>query len=219
LGRYVREQKIMSWEEAIRKSSALPAATIGMIDRGLIAVGMFADLVVLDPATVIDRATYEEPALPSIGIRHVLVNGKIALGDGAATGVRGGRALMRGPGMPSRPMSTGTRAASAELKPSDVPIAIAVTQRADARAATGRLAVGPKSGRASLDATQFGVLQTADGWASISGVGTFGDGSQRAFVATLDRQEAPRGLVTLTLAIEGEAPYRRAIDLRTLTAK
>ena len=94
----------MSWEEAIRKSSALPAATIGMVDRGLIAVGMAADLVVLDPATVIDRATYEEPALPSEGVRYVLVNGTLALNNGAATGVRSGRALLRTSQMPSRPM-------------------------------------------------------------------------------------------------------------------
>ena len=75
LGRYVREQKIMSWEQAIRKSSWLPAATIGMSDRGLIALGMAADITVFDPNTIIDHATYENPALPSEGVRHVLVNG------------------------------------------------------------------------------------------------------------------------------------------------
>ena len=79
LGRYVREQKIMTWEQAIRKSSWLPAATIGMTDRGLLAIGMAADVTVFDPATVIDRATYESPALPSEGVRFVLVNGKVAL--------------------------------------------------------------------------------------------------------------------------------------------
>jgi N-acyl-D-amino-acid deacylase len=218
LGRYVREQKIMSWEEAIRKSSALPAATIGMVDRGLVAVGMAADLVVLDPATVIDRATYEEPALPSIGIQYVLVNGKIALSEGVATGVQGGRALRRGPGMPSRPMSLGGRV-SAELKSPDVPIVIDIAQRAGARSATGRFMYGPKGARKSLDATELGVLQAAEGWASISGVGTFSDGSQRAFVATLDQQDAPRGLVMLTMTIEGEEPSRGAIGLRTLAPK
>lgn len=68
-------------------------ATIGMVDRGMVAVGMAADLVVFDPATLVDRATYEEPALPSEGIRHVLVNGAVTLRNGVATGVRGGRAL------------------------------------------------------------------------------------------------------------------------------
>ena len=62
-----------------------------MVDRGLIAIGMAADLTVFDPKTVIDRATYENPALPSEGIRHVLVNGGLALRDGVATGARGRR--------------------------------------------------------------------------------------------------------------------------------
>lgn len=70
---------IMSWEQAIRKSSWLPASTIGMSDRGLIARGMAADLAIIDPHTIIDRATYEDPALPSEGIRHVLVNGRVAI--------------------------------------------------------------------------------------------------------------------------------------------
>ena len=60
-------------------------ATIGMSDRGLIALGMAADIVVFDPNTIIDRATYENPALPSEGVRHVLVNGVVALKDGVAT--------------------------------------------------------------------------------------------------------------------------------------
>ena len=86
LGRYVREQKIMSWEQAIRKSSWLPAATIGMSDRGLIALGMAADIAVFDPNTIIDHATYENPALPSEGVKHVLVNGVLALEGRRADG-------------------------------------------------------------------------------------------------------------------------------------
>ena len=214
LGRYVREQQIMSWEEAIRKSSALPAATLGMIDRGLIAVGMAADLVVLDPATVIDRATYEEPALPSIGIQYVLVNGKIALSEGVATGTQGGRPLLRGPSMPSRPMRLGGRVA-AELKSPQVPIAVDITQRAGARSATGRLVSAPGAPR-SIVATRLGILQVGDGWASVTGVGTIKDGTERAFVATFDRHDAPRGLVTVTMVIEGEEPVRSALVLRAL---
>src|SRR6185436_1560564 len=110
LGRYVREQKIMSWEQAIRKSSWLPASTIGMSDRGLIALGMAADIVVFDPNTIIDRATYEDPALPSEGVKHVFVNGVLALKDGAATGNKSGRALLRSANMPSRPASADLRA-------------------------------------------------------------------------------------------------------------
>ena len=77
LGRYVREQKALTWEDAIRKMTGLPAATIGLVDRGLLAAGMTADVAVFDPATVIDHATFAEPTLPSDGIRFVLVNGRL----------------------------------------------------------------------------------------------------------------------------------------------
>lgn len=70
------------------KSSWLPASTIGMSDRGLIAAGMAADITVFDPNTIIDHATYENPALPSEGVKFVLVNGVVALKNGAATGAR-----------------------------------------------------------------------------------------------------------------------------------
>ena len=76
LGRYVREQQALTWEDAVRKMTGLPAATVGLVDRGRLAVGMAADVVVFDPATVIDHATFEAPMEPSEGIRHVLVNGR-----------------------------------------------------------------------------------------------------------------------------------------------
>ena len=75
LGRYVRETKALTWEDAVRKMTALPASTIGMVDRGFVATGMAADLTVFDPATVIDRATYDDPARLSEGIRLVLSTG------------------------------------------------------------------------------------------------------------------------------------------------
>src|SRR4029079_8690967 len=105
LGRYVREQRVLTWEDAIRKMTALPANTIGMIDRGFIAPGMAADITVFDPNTVIDRATYEDPAQLSEGIRDVIVNGAVALRNRKPTGARGGRVLARPAHMPSRPMN------------------------------------------------------------------------------------------------------------------
>jgi len=95
LGEFVREKQVMSLEEAIHKMSGLPARTIGMRDRGLLQVGLAADVVVFDPETVIDHATYEEPTRMSDGIVHVIVNGRMAWQDGAATGIRAGRALQR----------------------------------------------------------------------------------------------------------------------------
>jgi hypothetical protein len=105
LGHYVRETHALTWEDAVRKMTALPANTVGIVDRGFLMPGMVADVTVFDPNTVIDHATYENPALVSEGIRHVLVNGKLALRDGKVTGERAGRTLLRSAHMPTRPMS------------------------------------------------------------------------------------------------------------------
>lgn len=97
LGRYVREQGLLTLEDAVRKMTSLPADRLGLRQRGQLRAGFFADVVVLDPATVIDRSTYDRPHQLSIGIRHVLVNGVPVVRDGAVTGTTPGRAL-RGPG-------------------------------------------------------------------------------------------------------------------------
>jgi dihydroorotase/N-acyl-D-amino-acid deacylase len=97
LGRYVREQHLLTLEDAVRKMSSGPAARLSLFDRGLIREGMFADLVLFDPATVIDKATFEKPHQLSVGIVDVWVNGVLVVKDGAVTGAKPGRAV-RGPG-------------------------------------------------------------------------------------------------------------------------
>ena len=97
LGRYVREQKLMPLEYAVRKMTSLAAQRVGLSDRGLIRPGMFADITVFDPATVADRATFENPHQPSAGIEYVFVNGQLVLRKGQLTSARPGRGL-RGPG-------------------------------------------------------------------------------------------------------------------------
>jgi N-acyl-D-amino-acid deacylase len=97
LGHYVREQKVIPLEEAIRKLTSLPATNLKLRDRGRLSEGAYADVVVFDPATVQDHATYEEPHQYSTGVAHVLVNGKLVLRDGEHTGALPGRVL-RGPG-------------------------------------------------------------------------------------------------------------------------
>jgi dihydroorotase/N-acyl-D-amino-acid deacylase len=97
LGKYVRQDAVLTLEEAIRKMTSQAAIRVGITDRGLVRPGMMADLVVFDPATVADKATFEQPNRYSVGIRHVLVNGKAVVADGAITNERPGRAL-RGPG-------------------------------------------------------------------------------------------------------------------------
>ena len=90
LGRYVRERGLLDLPTAVRKMTALPAERFGLRDRGLLATGMVADVVVFDPATVLDRATYDEPLLTPIGIRAVLVNGRVAVHDGEVARVGAG---------------------------------------------------------------------------------------------------------------------------------
>ena len=93
LGRYTREQQVLTLPEAIYKMTALSANRFRLHDRGRIAVGQIADLVVLDAARVIDGATYEEPLIPPLGIVHVLVAGAAVIRDGQDTGVRNGQLL------------------------------------------------------------------------------------------------------------------------------
>jgi len=97
LGKYVREEKVITLAEAVRRLSGLPAANLGIDHRGLLKEGYFADAVVFDPKTIADKATYENPHQYAVGMRHVFVNGAQVLKDGEPTGAKSGRALW-GPG-------------------------------------------------------------------------------------------------------------------------
>ena len=91
LGRYVRERRALTLEQAVHKMSGLPAARLRLADRGRIAQGLAADLVVFDPATVADAATFEDPYRYPVGISAVAVNGTLVLRDGERTDARPGR--------------------------------------------------------------------------------------------------------------------------------
>ena len=96
LGHYARDVGLFSVEEAVRKMTSLTARQFGLKDRGVLRAGAYADLVLFDPDTVADTATFDEPKRPAAGIELVMVNGRIVWQDGAHTGVRPGRALRRG---------------------------------------------------------------------------------------------------------------------------
>ena len=96
LGRYVRDEGVISLSDAIHKMSGMPADKFNLAGRGYVREGGFADLVVFDPETVIDEATYEYPKTPPIGMPHVIVNGNFVVRDGVHTHARVGRALRRG---------------------------------------------------------------------------------------------------------------------------
>lgn len=106
LGHYSRDLGLFDLETAIHKMTGLTANRFGIIDRGKLAIGAFADVTVFDPAIVIDRATFSSPAAPSVGIRDVLVNGALVWRGGRATGARPGRPLARQTRLPSQSLSS-----------------------------------------------------------------------------------------------------------------
>ncbi len=102
LGHYSRDLGLFDLETAIHKMTGLTAGRFGLIDRGKLAKGAFADVTIFDPRTVIDRATFTEPTRQSLGIRFVLVNGALVWREGEATGARPGRPLRREKPLPAR---------------------------------------------------------------------------------------------------------------------
>jgi len=101
LGKYVRDEHVIPMEEAIRKLTSFPAATLRLKDRGRLQKGYFADVVVFDPKTIADHSTYEKPHQYATGVKHVWVNGGQVLKDGEHTGQKPGR-VVRGPGYKSK---------------------------------------------------------------------------------------------------------------------
>jgi dihydroorotase/N-acyl-D-amino-acid deacylase len=97
LGRYVRDEKIIPLEDAIRKMTSAVATRLSIQDRGVLRAGLWADIVVFDPETIIDRATFEEPHQVSTGVRHLFVNGVAVVRNGEHTGELPGM-IVRGPG-------------------------------------------------------------------------------------------------------------------------
>jgi N-acyl-D-amino-acid deacylase len=97
LGRYVRDRGIVPLEEAVRRLTSLPAARLRVPERGVLQEGWYADVVVFDPATIADHATFERPHQYATGVRHVFVNGEQVVREGVHTGATPGR-FIRGPG-------------------------------------------------------------------------------------------------------------------------
>ena len=101
LGRYVRQDSVISLEFAIRKMTSLAAQRVGLTERGLLRPGMYADITVFDPNTIIDNSTYEQPQQLASGVSYVFVNGVAVLDEGKVTSALPGRPL-RGPGYKKR---------------------------------------------------------------------------------------------------------------------
>jgi N-acyl-D-amino-acid deacylase len=218
LGHYVRERHELTWPQAIRKMTGLPAGILGMTDRGFIAPGMAADLTVFDPRMISDEATYETPKL-SVGVREVLVNGRLALHDGRPTGERAGQVMLRTPHMPTRPPpgpEAKSLSASALVSGQGMGrrrLTAVLSQASGARAASGSLVVRSGRGVILFKAEVLGLLQTTRGWGSVTGIGRLASDEPRAFVLTVD-DGAPgaAGARTATLVVDGETPLTGPVD-------
>lgn len=205
LGHYVRDTGAISLEDAVRKMTALPAAVVGMVDRGRVAPGMRADLALFDPETVRDHATFDKPTLPADGIRHVIVNGVPALSDGVATGAKSGAVLLRDAHMPSRPMTlaAATRSADATARSGAWTVELRLRQDSGKRHATGTVRVHDVVTGRAWTAVRLGVLQTGKGWASITAILRDKAGDSRAATITFDHAGDGARSTVVSLAFAG----------------
>jgi N-acyl-D-amino-acid deacylase len=218
LGRYVREQQVLTWEDAVRKMTGLPAATTGMVNRGVIAAGMAADIAIFDPTAIADRATFEAPTEMPVGMRYVLVNGKLAFTDGAATGQRAGAVLLRGPHEPSRPMSTTiARKVAGKVGESDVDVSLNMEQAPGQRAPRGRFRMLDRASKTTFELTEPGALHVAAGWAAVVGRGKIGT-DERAMAVIVERADPldERGYSTITVLGEDGFQLSRIVPSNRL---
>jgi N-acyl-D-amino-acid deacylase len=208
LARYVRDKKLLTWEEAVHRMTGLPASTTGMVDRGFLEPGMVADLTVFDPNTITDHATYDEPWVASEGVRDVLVGGQLEWRDGEPTGEMGGRALFRTEHMPTRPPSShSTRVVRAKATLSGATAGIVVLnihQTGTDRHASGTAHVEVPTKGDAFELRELGELQVSGRWASLTGIARWGayTGPATLIIDAADPL-APRGSAVLTLDANG----------------
>jgi N-acyl-D-aspartate/D-glutamate deacylase len=222
LGHYVREQKLLSWQDALRKMTGLPATMLGMVDRGYLMPGMAADITAFDPQTIIDHSSYERPTERPEGVRFVWVNGRLAVKDGKLTGTAAGHALLRAAFMPMRPESHGTRELSgggtlkldspAENGPARLRISFHIVQRDIDRRAHGRITVQNEHGKAISQINAVGLLQVSGRWGSFTTY-AFENGVGKALTVVLDRANPlTPGVQNLYLVEDDTATYAGTLD-------
>ncbi|WP_264740046.1 N-acyl-D-amino-acid deacylase family protein [Cytobacillus firmus] len=217
LGKLVREEGLLSLEEAVQKMSGLPANIIGMIDRGFIAEGMIADITVFDANTVTDKATYDNPKQYAEGIEHVIINGQFAIKNSEPTGVQAGKALKRSYDMPSRPISL-NEAHKVSVKGHLVnenqggakkgpKINIMVDQQADQTQSKAKLQIIDKDNNFQINLDELGILQTYKGWASFTGTVKLKKNETMPILVTIDEKDPFTGIETIRVKIGENFQY------------
>lgn len=208
LGHYVREQKVLTLEDAIRKMTALPAAIIGMNDRGYLAPGMAADIAVFDSRTIRDHATYQEPTKPSEGVRYVFVNGSVALREGRSSATKSGEVVLRTRHMPSRPMTPAAMARGLQVAGNvsghdkNYTVAVSLRQQPGQRAASGKLTLTDVRSGTIWSTERIGTLQNAKGWTSVTAILRDTAGKRHAAMVTLDEADTSSGMAKPTLVVQ-----------------
>ncbi|MEK3857295.1 N-acyl-D-amino-acid deacylase family protein [Cytobacillus sp. FSL H8-0458] len=214
LGKLVREDGLLSLEEAVQKMTGLPANIIGMVDRGFIAEGMKADITVFDADTVTDKATFDNPKQYAEGIEHVIIDGQFAIKNGETTGVQAGKALKRSYDMPSRPMSLNEAhkvSAKGQLvndKAKGPKINIMVEQNADGTQSKAKLQIIDKENNVHVKLDELGFLQTYKGWASFTGTAKLKQSEKSVPVlVTVDEEDPFTGEETIRVKIGEDYQY------------
>jgi N-acyl-D-amino-acid deacylase len=228
LGHYVREERLLSWEDAVRKMTGLPATMLGMVDRGFVAPGMTADITVFDPRTIIDHSTYEKPTERPEGVRFVLVNGRLAVKEGKLTGETAGRTLLRAAFMPSRPESGGSRSVrgdgemassgAAVRENSAVKISFDASQAPTDRRAHGRLRVVDEHGRVLINTDALGLLQTSDRWASFTAYAFDLSGGEAVTVVVDEANPLSPGVKNVYVLKDGKIAYEGSLRRLSIAA-
>ena len=218
LGRYVRDERLVSWGEAVRKTTALPATMVGLSERGYLLPGMIADVTLFDPAKVIDRATVERPTLRSEGIRTVIVNGRVALDRGVVSTSPAGVRLVRSQHEPGRPMNVdiARMLSVAATTREGVAFTIRLSQAAHAARPVGSVTVRAVPGNGTLT-IRPSILQTTAGWASVTGIATRRDGTPVAVTLQVEQADPfAGGKPSVTMLLDGKVVTTGTLPARTV---
>jgi N-acyl-D-amino-acid deacylase len=222
LGHYVREQRLLSWQDAVRKMTGLPATMLGMVSRGYLMPGMAADITVFDPQTIIDHSSYERPTERPEGVRFVWINGRLAVRDGKLTGTAAGHTLLRAPFMPMRPESRGTRrlmgggtlmlTSTTKDAAERLRISFRASQSDADRHAHGQLTIRNVDGRVVSESDMLGLLQVSDGWGSFTAYAS-ADAAGRALTVVVDPENPLKpGVKNLYLLQDDAVTYAGTLD-------
>lgn len=221
LGKYVREEGLISWEQAVQKMTSLPATIIGLSDRGYIAAGMKADLTIFNPETVIDRATFDDPKQYAEGIEHVIIDGQLALTNGELTGIQAGKAVKVEPNMPSRPVtledlhiSDNRAIVSLDGEVQDASIVYDLQQGADDTKAEGTVRIVSEDHSIDLVAEDLGRVQLFDDWISFTGTGILNGEDLTSFRITIDENDPTINdeRPVITIDIVGQEQIKALLD-------